>query len=212
MVNGGMSGDLDHVDPAATQRAQSNLAALFAYVMELYTAGASSSVSATEADGLMRSILYVMDVGAADGMDARVVAAFYVDDIVETWHAALSRLDERVARTMELHARVVATMPQLENLALWDTLASIRRLPCRYDTRFAAHEVAAEIDYQLQVPVDEALLGIDYVDAWLSQLFSEAQTLATMDVDAARAKLGRLVPDRRCSVANLLDILQVDEG
>ena len=149
---------------------------------------------------------------AAAGMSARAVAVLDVDDIVAAWHAALARLDEHVARTMELHARVVATLPQLENLALWDTLASIRTLPCRYDTRFAAHEVAAEIDYQLQVPVSEELLGIDYVDAWLARLLAEAQQLAAMDTDTVRASLNRADPEWKYSVANLLDLLQVGQG
>lgn len=204
--------ELERVDPVAAQRAQASLGKLFAYVMELYTAGASSSVSAAEADGLMRSVLYVMGVDAAAGMSAHAVAVLDVDDILAAWHAALARLDEHVARTMELHARVVATLSQLENLALWDTLASIRTLPRRYDTRFAAHEVAAEIDYQLQVPVSEELLGIDYVDAWLAQLLAEAQQLAAMDIDTVRASLSRADPEWKYSVANLLDLLQVGQG
>lgn len=43
-------GELERVDPEAAQRAQASLGKLFAYVMELYTAGASRSVSAAEAD------------------------------------------------------------------------------------------------------------------------------------------------------------------
>lgn len=157
-------------------------------------------------------VVSALEEESVAGYEPDAVAAFDVDDIVAAWHAALARLDEHVARTMELHARVVAAMPQLENLALWDTLASIRRLPRRYDTRFAAHEVAAEIDYQLQVPVSEELLGIDYVDAWLAQLLAEAQQLAAMDIDTVRASLNRADPEWKYSVANLLDLLQVGQG
>lgn len=159
-------------------------------------------------------VVSALEEESVAGMSAHAVAVLDVDDIVAAWHVALARLDEHVARTMELHARVrvVATLPQLENLALWDTLASIRTLPRRYDTRFAAHEVAAEIDYQLQVPVSEELLGIDYVDAWLAQLLTEAQQLAAMDIDTVRASLNRADPEWKYSVANLLDLLQVSQG
>lgn len=157
-------------------------------------------------------VVSALEEESVAGMSAHTVAVFDADDIVAAWHAALARLDEHVTRTMELHARVVATLPQLENLALWDTLASIRTLPRRYDTRFAAHEVAAEIDYQLQVPVSEELLGIDYVDAWLARLLAEAQQLAAMDIDTVRASLNRVDPEWKYSVANLLDLLQVGQG
>lgn len=157
-------------------------------------------------------VVSALEEESAAGMSSHAVAVFDADDIVAAWHAALARLDEHVTRAMELHARVVATLPQLENLALWDTLASIRTLPRRYDTRFAAHEVAAEIDYQLQVPVSEELLGIDYVDAWLAQLLAEAQQLASMDIDTVRASLNRADPEWKYSVANLLDLLQVGQG
>lgn len=157
-------------------------------------------------------VVSALEEESVAGYEPDAVAVLDVDDIVAAWHAALARLDEHVARTMELHARVVATLPQLEDLALWDTLASICTLPRRYDTRFAAHEVAAEIDYQLQVPVSEELLGIDYVDAWLAQLLAEAQQLAAMDIDTVRASLNRADPEWKYSVANLLDLLQVGQG
>lgn len=56
-------------------------------------------------------------------------------------------------------------MPPIRNVALRDTLASLGQLRQVYDTRFAAHEVPCDIDYQLSMPVDPWLLGLDYIEA-----------------------------------------------
>ena len=122
-------------------RAQSGLARLFARTMRLYTCGDSASVSRAEADALMRSILYTLGIDAEEGISPHAVSVLAVDDIDRAFADAQRRLDGNVAETLELLKRVCVEMPPFENIALWDTLDSIRSLPVKYDVRFAAHEV-----------------------------------------------------------------------
>ena len=98
-----------------------------------------------------------------------------------------------------------AVMLPIRNIALRDTLASIGRLPQAYDTFFAAHEVPASIDYPLSKPLSEQLKGLDYVEAWLTQLLEEAQFLARFDVGEMTVHLETWCPDYRGLLINLYD-------
>ena len=81
----------------------------------------------------------------------------------------------------------------------------------RYDTYFAAHEVPGQIDCPLQVPVDDTLQGIDYVQAWLDQLLSEARYAASFTFESSVAVLERACPDYRGLHVSLCDLLQAHE-
>lgn len=190
------------------RKAQENLARLFARNVRLYTCGDSSSVSRVEADGLLRSTLFAFGIDADGGLDEHAVSVLAVDNIAEAYRVALGRLDERVAATMGLWHRVCAAMPPFQSIALWDTLDSIRHLPEVYDTRFAAHEIPCDIDYQLQEPVPDTYLGIDYVHEWLMRLYGEAVRLGRYDFEEACRMLEARCPDYRGLLVNLLDILE----
>lgn len=71
----------------------------------------------------------------------------------------------------------------------------------------AAHEVPCDIDYQLSESVDPKLMGIDYVEAYLAQLLSEARWIARFDVGSCVAVLERACPDYRGLHVNLYDLL-----
>jgi hypothetical protein len=98
-------------------------------------------------------------------------------------------------------------MPPIRNIALRDTLASLGDVKKCYDIYFAAHDVPCSIDYQLSMPVDHRLLGIDYVEAYLTQLRDEARWIARFDIDDCIAVLERVCPDYRGLHVNLYDLL-----
>ena len=81
----------------------------------------------------------------------------------------------------------------------------------RYDTYFAAHEVPGQIDYPLQVPVDDTLQGIDYVQVWLDQLLSEARYAASFTFESSVAVIERACSDYRGLHVSLCDLLQAHE-
>ena len=73
--------------------------------------------------------------------------------------------------------------------------------------RQRVNEIPCDIDYQLSVPVDSSLMGIDYVEAWLKQLLAEARWIARFDVDSCVRVLERVCPDYRGLHVNLYDLL-----
>ena len=191
------------VGQAANEQAMRGFAELMNHVCALFTCGESSSVSEFEGHELAESALYVL--GLTDETTNQTLGLLASDDIVAIWAQKRRELESRIPGVMGLWQRVIAVMPPIRNIALRDTLASIGRLPQTYDTFFAAHEVPASIDYPLSKPISEQLKGLDYVEAWLTQLLEEAQFLARFDVGEMTAYLEAWCPDYRGLLINLYD-------
>lgn len=191
-------------------RASEKFARLMAYVAGLYCAGGSSSVSAYEAHELAMSAAFALGIEGATPEEA--VLVLDVDDPIELWHEGVHALQRRTDAALALWRKVVATMPPIHNVSLRDTLSSLGQVRERYDVRFAAHEVPCDIDYQLSEPVDPGLLGIDYVEAYLAQLLTEARWIARLDIESCVAVLERVCPDYRGLHVNLYDLLLPYEG
>lgn len=183
---------------------------MVSHVVGLYCMAGSSSVSACEARELATSVAYVL--GIADATAEEVARVLDVEDPIALWHAGLDALDVRADTALGVWREVVATMPPIRNVALRDTLTSLGELRRRYDTRFAAHVVPCDIDYQLSEPVDPRLLGLDYIEAWLTQLLEETRWLARFDAASCIVVLERVCPDYRGLHVNLCDLLQPHEG
>lgn len=179
------------------------------HVANLYCGGASSSVSDYEAHELSLSVLY--SLGILDASPEEAMRVLDVDDPISLWHESISKLEERVGDILDLWAETVTAMPPLRNVALRDTLASLDGIEQRYDAYFAAHEVPCDIDYQLSTPVDDFLVGLDYIEAWLGQLLRETRWIAQFDPDSCRAVLERTCPDYRGLHVNLYDLQLLHE-
>ena len=113
------------------------------------------------------------------------------------------RAQRDAALTLALWRKVVAALPPLENRSLRDTLRSIGRGFRRYDTRFFPQRFDCDIDYQLAVPVSESLLGINYVNRYLTHLAAENSLLTRLPQGEVRAVLERSCPDWRGLLVNL---------
>lgn len=59
---------------------------------------------------------------------------------------------------------------------------------------------------------DPRLLGLDYIEAWLTQLLEETRWLARFDAASCIVVLERVCPDYRGLHVNLCDLLQPHEG
>ncbi len=186
-------------------RAQENFSRLMVHVAKLYCMGGSSSVSSYEAQELATSVAYVL--GIADATVEEATCVLDVEDSIALWHEGLHALDVRVGAALGMWREIVAIMPPIRNVALRDTLASLSELRSRYDTRFAAHEVPCDIDYQLSMPVDPQLLGLDYIEAWLAQLLVETHWIAQFDAASCVNVLERACPDYKGLHVNLYDLL-----
>ena len=191
-------------------RASENFARLMEHVAGLYCAGGSSSVSAYEACELSMSAVFALGIEGATPEEAALVLD--VDDPISLWHEGVHALQRRTDAALALWREVVATMPPIHNVSLRDTLSSLGQVRERYDVCFAAHEAPCDIDYQLSEPVDPGLLGIDYVEAYLTQLLAEARWIARYDVESCVAVLELVCPDYRGLHVNLCDLLLPHEG
>lgn len=200
-----MNSNIQEAGRRNTMRAQHNFAQLMTHVASLYCMDGSSSLSQQEMAELTLSIAYTL--GLADATPEEAIQALCVEDPVALWHSHLAELDCRIDNAPVTWKRIVLAMPPIRNVALRDTLASLGDLKSRYDTRFAAHTVPCDIDYQLSEPIDISLRGLDYIEAWLAQLERETMWIAQFDVDSCISTLERACPDYRGLHINLYDLL-----
>lgn len=104
----------------------------------------------------------------------------------------VKHLEVRVEALLVIRKRICELMPPLRNVSLRDTLGSIGKISALYDIRFRAHEVPCDTQYQLSCPVDDSLIGIDYLEAWISELLKEVAVYIGQLYFSARAVLLRL--------------------
>ena len=186
-------------------QAQQNFAQLMTHVASLYCMNGSSSLSQHEIAELTLSVAYTL--GLADATPEEAAQMLNADDPIALWHSHLAALDRRIDNALAMWKHIVLAMPPIHNVALRDTLVSLGDLKSRYDTRFAAHTVPCDIDYQLSEPIDINLRGLDYIEAWLAQLERETKWIAQFDVDSCISTLERVCPDYRGLHINLYDLL-----
>lgn len=203
----GMNSELGASGESNLAHAQHNFARLMAYVANLYCMNESSSVSAREMAQFAASVTYVL--GIADATEEETARTLCADNPIALWHEHLAALDARTDAALATWQNIVLAMPPIRNVSLRDTLTSLGNLKLRYDTRFAAHEVPCDIDYQLSKPIDMRLQGLDYVEAWLAQLERETHWIAQFDTPSCIAVLERICPDYRGLHVNLYDLLSM---
>ena len=196
---------------------QEKLAALLVRQIALYTANESSSVPAAAARELLRGVLFFLavpeepeassrpeDVGSRyEAERAARIRVLLPLDLADELARGQHRAQRDAALTIALWRKVVAALPPLENRSLRDTLRSIGRGFCRYDTRFFPQRFDCDIDYQLSQSVSESLLGINYVNQYLTRLAAENSLLTRLPQGEVRAVLERSCPDWRGLLVNL---------
>lgn len=200
-----MNSNIQEAGRRNAMRAQHNFAQLMTHVASLYCMNGSSSLSQQKMAELTLSVAYTL--GLADATPEEAAQTLNADDPIALWHSHLAALDRRIDSALTTWKRIVLAMPPIRNVALRDTLASLGDLKSRYDTRFAAHAVPCDIDYQLSEPININLRGLDYIEAWLAQLERETMWIAQFDVDSCISTLERVCPDYRGLHINLYDLL-----
>lgn len=171
---------------------------LFSGLVMLRTHGASSSISELEAVQLANSLCYVL--GSSDLPPASLKNAL-ANDPFTLYERQVKHLEERMEALLMKWKRVCELMPPLRNVSLRDTLGSIGKTRTLYDIRFRAHEVPCDIQYQLSYPVDDSLMGIDYLEAWISELLKEVIWIARFTPESCISVLERFCPDYRGSMS-----------
>ena len=180
---------------------------LLAHHTALYTMGDSTSVPQKTAEELLESLLYTL--GAAESEPDRI-RELLSDDPELAYNKGVRILEEKVEEGKALWEQVCLNLPDLKNQSLHDTLSSLRGLWRRYDFRYFAHQIPADIDYQLSCPVPESLQGIDYVNEYLRRLLAESRFLCRFAPDRAASVLCSSCPDYRGLLVNLFEPVAVN--
>lgn len=186
------------------QAALEGFGRLFSGLVMLRTHEALSSISELEAVQLANSLCYVL--GSSDLPPASLNNAL-ANDPFTFYVRQVKHLEERVEALLVIRKRVCELMPPLRNVSLRDTLGSIGKIRALYDIRFRAHEVPCDIQYQLSCPVYDSLMGIDYLEAWISELLKEAIWIAQFTPGSCISVLERFCPDYRGLHVNLSTFL-----
>lgn len=189
-------------DPIAAFQTQ--LWEVLAKQVALYTMGESTSLPEYDAHRLLASTCYVLGVDPHD-LDESTACALVARGVADAYASGLKRVEDATRRVGELWNEVCLAVPLLESVALRDTLESLRDFPARYEPRFFAHEIPADIDYPLAQPVSETTLGVDYVEAYLEQLLAECRFLGRFDLARCRAVLRSIHPDYGELILNLFE-------
>lgn len=183
---------------------QLELWSLLAKQASLYTLGESSSISECDAHRLLASACYVLGVDP-DDPDPASVQKVSAEGAGAVFKRNLQRIEADAVRVESLWKDVCLNMPLLESVALKDTLESLRDFKARYEPRFFAHEIPADIDYPLCQPVAEKLKGVDYVAVYLERLLVECRFLQSFDLSRCRALLRSVHPDYGGLILNLFE-------
>lgn len=201
------------------------VARLFARAVDRATGGASACVDNAMAARLASSIEAVLACGGFLGAEPDPDVAF---------ERGCVRFSDAMRSCEPLWRAVCTTMPpELRNVSLRDTLASIEGCWLRYDPRLFANEAPCDIDYQLCRPVEKGLpeeggplaekdplsekalpadpagsadlAGPFYLRAYLRRLLVEARLLARFDPRDEIALLEASCPDWRGLHVNLYE-------
>ena len=198
---GGASAERNDLD-----RARRGAARVFARLVWLYTAGESTSIAEEEAEQLLGSMAYVLGVQSLDEPSA--VAVLACDDPLGAFEERRAALERGAASTANAWREVAATMPQIPNKSLVETMESIAEVHRRYNTYFSAQEVPAELTYQPHGFDGRGLLGIDAVESWLDAARDEAAWLARFSADDLMRVLEVRAPGYLDATISLRDLVE----
>ena len=83
----------------------------------------------------------------------------------------------------------------VNNTAYNGTVGELGKFFARYNTYYFAHEIPCMIDYPLALPVDENLLGIEYIQEYLRRFVLETAFCRLFNAGAVRRLVKRVCPD-----------------
>ncbi len=179
----------DALDPDERAALEARLWALLERQSARYTQGDHGTLRVETAEALFESLCLTLDaLLQAENLPARALLSRDLDAALSAGQRLLeSAMDE----ARRLYEAVQRTAPAFANRGLRDTLRGIQPFFARYDLRFRAQELPADIDYPLCRPVPEELRGVWYLRAYLQRLLIENALLARAEPARERALLTR---------------------
>lgn len=201
--------------PQEAATIQAKLWNILAGCVDSYQRGGSSSVRIETAQELLRSAGFVIRHGiqAIDGyrdMDDDAApetfkARLLGEDYDALFRVGLKAVEALVKEGQALLKTAVSTATAVENVAYHNTLKELGIFFKRYHYHHFAHEIPCILDYPLAHPVDEALLGVDYINEYLRRLVIENEFCGRFETVAVTALVRSVTPDFK---DNLLSIYE----
>ena len=108
-------------------------------------------------------------------------------------------------RAQRLYETACAQVRQFGSRSLADTLRGIGVFFARYDAYLYAHQIPADIDYQLCLPVPDALLGVVWVTDYMQRLMVENTLLTRLEPERVVRLLRRVHPSYGELLINLYE-------
>lgn len=150
-----------------------------------YTAFDSSSVPVATARELFASLCFTLGEHLdSEGLADRALLSGDMSKMLEKGREAIA---EKTARGKKLWLSVCNSAPEVQSASYRETLTELGAFFGRYDPYYFARSIPCEIDYQLCVPVSEKLEGINYVNAYLEELYVENRIMDMYDAEKAEA-------------------------
>lgn len=141
---------------------------------ESFTMGGSSSLPIETAQSLLQSACFVIHHGLGEAAEPDAVKQNLVQGDYDTlFRAGLRAIEAQVKKGEALLKAALQTALDVENVAYRETFLELGLFFKRYHYHHLAHEIPCLLDYPLACPVDEALLGIDYINEYIRRLIIE---------------------------------------
>jgi hypothetical protein len=177
---------------------------LLSFVTARYTMDESSSVPVETARELLESLTFTLTLALrAEGRGLRDLAGEAEPE--KLLERGRRELKARFKRCRALYAQTLSTLPPMESISLRDTMDGLGVFFRRYDLRYFAHLIPADIDYQLCRPVPESFLGVEYVGEYLRRLLMENLFLSRFETKTVTRLLEAYCPDYRELPGNLFE-------
>ncbi|AOY75847.1 DUF6179 domain-containing protein [Clostridium formicaceticum] len=137
-------------------------------VMRMYTKGESSTLKVATAEGLMKSILYVLDLFLMKYPNPEDAICHLESCNIKTlYKEAMSYAKDYVEDTKKLYQAVEAKRVKVPNVVYNETFTeAIPNFFLNYDIIFSAHSTSSDLDYPL-VFNDMTTKGITYIRKYL---------------------------------------------
>ncbi|MEA4939965.1 MAG: DUF6179 domain-containing protein [Christensenella sp.] len=149
------------------------LLALLSDRIARYTMGDSTSVPVDTAQRLLEGISFCVSLHRASA-DSSVPNNAPLSD---RYWAGVAEAKRRAKRAKLLLHQAQRGQPPVVNIGFLDTLSALPAFFHWYDAEFFAQEIPGSIDYPLCHPVSDALLGVEFVQDYLSRWLVEGRFL-----------------------------------
>lgn len=182
---------------------------------ESYTVGGSSSVRVETALELLKSAGFVIRHGIQDMYGCggsggnftpeTVKARLLSEDYDTLFRAGLKVIEALVKEGKVLLEAAVSTATAVDNIAYHSTLKELGVFFKRYHYHHFAHDIPCMLDYPLAHPVDETLMGINYINEYLRRLIIENEFCGKFEPEAVRELLKSITPDYKENLLNIYE-------